>query len=147
VPELESDGQHWYNDIEDDTFTPKEQQPAVSFRDPAAHAKAHQLFEKATSAANSQNVIRSRVLGDIWHLMNQFPISQAHGLRRPFARALRTAFFKYDPEDLAALEGFFESKGVSFEYVLRSHPAWLLRRLRCFVPPLGLFLVPPLSFA
>ena len=133
--ELEGDGHCWYGDIKDDTLDRNEQQPASSFRDPAAHAKAVQLLEKATSAANSQNVLRSRVLGDIWHLMNQFPIAQAHGLRRPFARALRAAFFKYDPEDLATLEAFFESKGVSFDYVLRSHPTWLLRRLRRFVPP------------
>lgn len=129
APELVNDGHHWYEDIENDTLTPNEQHPATSFRDPAAHTKAHQLLKKATTEANSQDVLCSRVLGDIWHLMNQFPIAQAHGLRRPFARALRAAFFKYDPEDLATLRAFFESKGVSFDYVLRSHPAWLLQCL------------------
>ena len=123
----------WFADTENDLPLPNEQLPAVSFRDPASHAKACQLM--ATAMKDSQNVLRSRVLGDIWHLMHQFPIAQAHGLRRPFARALRTAFFQYDPEDQKNLEIFFESKGVSWEYVLRSHSSWLLRRVRRFVPP------------
>jgi len=83
APELVNDGHHWYEDIENDTLTPNEQHPATSFRDPAAHTKAHQLLKKATTEANSQDVLCSRVLGDIWHLMNQFPIAQAHGLRCP----------------------------------------------------------------
>ena len=133
VPELVENISPWFADAENDLPLPNEQHPAGSFRDPASHVKASQLM--TTAMKYSRNVLRSRVLGDIWHLMHQFPISQAHGLRRPFARALRMAFFQYDPEDQKNLEMFFESKGVSWEYVLRSHSSWLLRRVRRFVPP------------
>jgi hypothetical protein len=67
--------------------------------------------------------------------MHQFPISQAHGLRRPFARALRNAFFEYDSEDKADLEAFFKSKGVTWEFMMRNFPTWVLQRVRRFVPP------------
>ena len=43
--------------------------------------------------------------------------------------------FQYDPEDQKNLEAFFELKGVSWEYVLRSHSSWLLHHVRRFVPP------------
>ncbi|OBZ66439.1 hypothetical protein A0H81_13618 [Grifola frondosa] len=58
-----------------------------------------------------------------------------HGLRRPFARALRDAFFIPDPEDKASIEDFLKMKEVSWEHMLFTHPNWLLRRVRRFVPP------------
>jgi hypothetical protein len=74
-------------------------------------------------------------LGDIWHLMDQFPISMSHGLRRPFARALRDAFYLLDPEDKEAVEAFLATKNVSWDGMLRSHPRWLFQHVKRFVPP------------
>lgn len=82
-PDLAEDISPWFADAENDIPLLGEQHPAMLFRDPASHAKACQLMKMATES--SLNVLRSRVLGDIWHLMHQFPIAQAHGLRRLFA--------------------------------------------------------------
>ena len=58
--------------------------------------------------------------------MHQFPISMAHGLRRPFARALRDAFFFiYDPEDKANLKVFRATKGLSWNYMIVARSEWL----------------------
>jgi hypothetical protein len=67
--------------------------------------------------------------------MDALPISLHHGLRRPFARALRDAFFLVDLEDKASLEAFFATKGVTWESMVRNHPSWLYQRVRRFVPP------------
>jgi hypothetical protein len=71
--------------------------------------------------------IRSRMCGDIFHLHHQFPISLAHGLRRPFSRALNAAIMLPYPEDKAAVEAFLKSKGVLYTSKLRSQPHWVLR--------------------
>jgi len=129
------DVEPWYSGAEGDTPLPGEQNPESSVRDPTTHHKAVNLLQFATQSTSSENILRSRVLGDIWHLMHQFPIPQAHGLRRPFARALRNAFFKYDPEDREILERFFGLKKVTWDQMLRTHPTWVLKRIRRFVPP------------
>jgi len=125
--------QPWFTGANDDTVTADEQKPENSFRDPQGQVKALAILEQVTQS--TKDVIRSRVLGDIWHLMHQFPISQGHGLRRPFARALRNAFFQYDPEDKANMESFLESRGLTWDYMLKSHPEWILQRVKRFVPP------------
>jgi hypothetical protein len=82
---------------------------------------------------NPLSTMPSRILGDIRHLMAQLPIKR-HGLRRPFARALRDAFFDYDLEDKATITSFLDEKGVTFESMLCQHPTWLLQRVKRFVP-------------
>ena len=121
----------WYQgaDIVDDS----DQTVASSASDPVGVLKARELAETFITAM--VEVLRSRELGDIWHLMHQFPISMHHGLRRPFARALRDAFFLLDPEDRAILDAFLESRGVSWDSMVRYHPRWLFQRCKRFVPP------------
>ena len=80
-------------------------------------------------------ILPSRVLGDIVHVMRQLTISSSHGLRRPFARALRDAFFDYDLEDKAMVTTFLEEKNLTFEKMLQQHSAWIKRRVKRFVPP------------
>jgi len=125
----------WYTGAENDTPLSNEQKPELSFRDSLADIKASHMLQLATQSSSSDNILHSRVLGDIWHLMHQFSISQAHSLRRPFARALRNAFFKYDPEDHANLEVFLQSKKVTWDQMLCTYSSWILWRVRRFVPP------------
>jgi hypothetical protein len=81
-----SDGMsRWYEDAEA-TDTP-EQTVSTSSADPIGLRQAN-LLSNELPGAGTADILCSRVLGDIWHLMDQFPISMHHGLRRPFARAL-----------------------------------------------------------
>ncbi|KAI1787068.1 hypothetical protein LXA43DRAFT_1098652 [Ganoderma leucocontextum] len=90
-------------------------------------------FENLDQAA--YNVTRSRVLGDIFHLHDQFPISKDHGLRRPFFRALSAALFISDAGDKAALEAVLHRSDLSYSSKLMSSPQWVLHRVRRYVPP------------
>ena len=84
---------------------------------------------------HSQSLTRSRFKGDIWHLFHQFNILLSHGLHQPFARALSAAIFLTDSNDKRAVEEVLSRKGISYESKLKSHPQWILSRVRRYVPP------------
>ncbi|EIW52507.1 uncharacterized protein TRAVEDRAFT_24023 [Trametes versicolor FP-101664 SS1] len=114
----------------------KEQSVEESLTDPDAEAALRVLlaqYDELDSA--TLQATRSRVLGDIFHLHHQFPISQHHGLRRPFSRALSAALFIPDREDKAAVEAVLKQRGLSYNSKILSDPAWVLRRVRRYVPP------------
>ncbi|OBZ79508.1 hypothetical protein A0H81_01196 [Grifola frondosa] len=125
----------WHHDI--DVPEVIEQTPEESSHDPDSEMQGEAMIQKLSHILHdgSDEPLHSRVLGDIWHLMDQFPISMQHGLRRPFARALRDAFFIPDPEDKAAVVDFLKAKGVTWDHMLYTHSGWLLKRVRRFVPP------------
>jgi len=124
----------WEADSNDDNAT--EQDPTVAERDPAAEEAICQLLLAILQFdADAMAVVRSRVLGDIWHLFHQFPISLHHGLRRPFARALSAAIFFTDPGDKSAVESFLQKSNTSYEAKLVAKPKWVLARVRRYVPP------------
>lgn len=89
---------------------------------------------QASSFSYQDDAIRSRVLGDIWHLMDQFKVSIHHGMRRPFSRALRDALFLPDPADKAAVEDVLRKRDVSWNTMVLSKSDWVWRRVRRFVP-------------
>ena len=101
-------------------------------RDAEGDIHARKLLEIAESM--SSDVLRSCVLGDIWHLMNQFPISVSHSLHAPFACALWDAFFLFDPEDKATVKEFLKSQNHDWDGMLRYHSDWILCRVKRFVP-------------
>ncbi|ODQ75290.1 hypothetical protein LIPSTDRAFT_69509 [Lipomyces starkeyi NRRL Y-11557] len=43
----------------------------------------------------------SRVIGDIWHVMDRLPLMKSHGIRKVFARALRDAKLVINRDDRA----------------------------------------------
>ncbi|KAG6886800.1 hypothetical protein C0992_002307 [Termitomyces sp. T32_za158] len=136
-PTADHEHPQWYSDT--DLFLESDQDPTSSFADETGIASystlLHVLSDSLNARASSSEIKRSGVYGDIWHLMNQFPISMQHGLRRPYARALRDAFFQYDPEDKAAVKLFLAEKGVSWESMVSYHSRWLFQRVKRFVPP------------
>ena len=94
-----------------------------SVADPPGAVRAHALNVRLNSVSSSNaGVLRSQVLGDIFHLMHQFPISMRHGLCRPFARALRDAFFIPDAEDKEAIETFLASWHVTWQTMFHYYP-------------------------
>ncbi|KAH0578899.1 hypothetical protein H2248_003091 [Termitomyces sp. 'cryptogamus'] len=117
----------WYS--ETDTISDSDQNPTQAQSDEASTPYVVLLGAIAESLTRISNsgLKRSGVFGDIWHLMNQFPIPMHHGLRRPFAGDLRDAFFLFDQEDKATIEAFLATKGVTWETMLRYHPGWLFQ--------------------
>ncbi|KAF5383665.1 hypothetical protein D9615_003783 [Tricholomella constricta] len=63
----------------------EEQSVKDSKRDSSSAATAQNVLEDP-SLTYIDTEIRTRVYGDLWHLMDQFKIPLHHGLRRPFAR-------------------------------------------------------------
>ncbi|KAG1786521.1 uncharacterized protein HD556DRAFT_1506943 [Suillus plorans] len=92
-----------------------------------------ELVSRNVSIENSE--VCSWVLGDIWHLMDQFKISIHHGLRRPFSCALRDAIFLPDPEDLAAVEEVLVKKNTCFRQMVLTNSDWVWQRIKRLVPP------------
>ncbi|KAG6877083.1 hypothetical protein C0992_010900, partial [Termitomyces sp. T32_za158] len=133
---LDTDQPSWYNEA--DIVSDGDQDPAQSAMDQASMTYATLLdaiAQTLETRTSDSSLKRSSVFGDIWHLMHQFPISMQHGLRRPFARALRDAFFLYDEEDKSTIEAFLATKGVKWDTMLQYHPKWLFQRVKRLVPP------------
>jgi hypothetical protein len=119
-------------------YDPNSEQSITSAeKDGGSLQKAQELdeFMMIGMQGVEQGVIRSRVLGDIWHLMNQFKISVHHGLRRPFSRALRDALFILDPEDVANVEGVLKMKDMTFKNAVLYFSDWVWQRVKHCVPP------------
>ena len=116
-----------------------EQSIASAEKDIEGLQKAQALDEMMTGSMGmhgiERNVIRSSVLGDIWHLMNQFKISVHHGLRRPFSRALRDALFIPDPEDVANVERVLKLKDMNFKNAVLYFSDWVWQHVKRCVPP------------
>ena len=118
-----------------------EQDPRTSDRDPALDkAICDFLLAILKFDPDTQTLVRTRILGDIWHLFHRFPISLQHGLCRPFARALSTAIFFTDPVDKCAVEEVLKKTNTSYEAKLLSKPKWVLARVRRYVPPAEILL-------
>ena len=75
------------------------------------------------------------VLGEIWHLMDQFKISIHHGLCCPFARAFRDALLLPDPENKAAVEQVLEKCNTTFAEKVLCKQDWVWQCIKHFVRP------------
>lgn len=123
-------------DDEDSDTTP-EQTIDGSERYPEAEAALAYVMEPYANFAAQPDTttIRSHVIYDNFHCYNQFPISHHHGLRRPFARALSSAFSLPVAEDKAAGEAALKNFGTTYNSQLLSKPEWVLARVRRYIPP------------
>ena len=81
--------------------------------------------------------IRSRVLKDLFHVFNMLRLSTMHALRKEFARALRDVLLVPDQEDRMRISawGAAQNPPLTFEQLLFTKPAWVLRRCRRIIPP------------
>ena len=128
----------WIDDSDSEltNLSESEQQISDSPIDLAAHnAMCQLLLDIRDYNPESAQVVRTRVLGDIWHVFHQFPISLHHGLRRPFARALSRAFFIPNQEDKHAVDEVLRQQNTTYEAKLRSNPAYIRKRVQYRVPP------------
>ncbi|THH17937.1 hypothetical protein EUX98_g9038 [Antrodiella citrinella] len=83
--------------------------------------------------------IQSRVLGDHWHLMDQFKIPKNHGLRIPFFRALRDSLLIPDLHDKAAVEEVLAKRPgkPTWDSYVCQKPDWVWQRVKRFSPRSG----------
>ncbi|RDB18198.1 hypothetical protein Hypma_000504 [Hypsizygus marmoreus] len=120
--------------IEDIAYDPDEEQSCLdAVPDSQSVSKAQALVSDSSLSYRDEHV-RSRVLGDHWHLMDQIKISVNHGLRRPFSRALRDALLLPDVEDKAAVEAVLADRNVTWDQMLLWKPRWVWERVKRFAP-------------
>ncbi|BGP51804.1 hypothetical protein JCM10450v2_007760 [Rhodotorula kratochvilovae] len=106
--------------------------------DPAAHAKAEELLDPLldkllTMAATSLPI--TRVLIDLWHLMDRIPVSKRHGCLAAFCRAFSAALFIPDATDKAVIEARLSRLGSSWDAEVAKNGDWVWARCRRTVPP------------
>ncbi|KAL9536894.1 hypothetical protein MBANPS3_012276 [Mucor bainieri] len=78
----------------------------------------------------------SRVLKDVFHLMDMIPVPRFHSCSKEFSRRFRDALFVINKEDKERVSAVLRSEyGKTFEEALRYQPDWVLRRVRRSVPP------------
>lgn len=59
-----------------------------------------------------KHVYPTRVLKDIFHLMDMIKIPKRHGLSKKFSRVLRDAIFVYEQNDKQTVEDYFKGKNI-----------------------------------
>lgn len=93
--------------------------------------------QQEVSADNSIVMHPSRVLKDVFHLMDMVPVPRFHSCSKEFSRRFRDALFIINEEDKQRLSEVLDKKmgKKTFEDTLRYHPDWVLRRVRRTVPP------------
>jgi hypothetical protein len=101
--------------------------------DPLSDIQAQSL-QHLPRLASPDTPIRSRILGDVWHLMDQFKISLHHGLRCPFARALRDALLIPDASDKAAVSRVLDTLHTSYGLMVLTNAEWVWAHVKRFIP-------------
>ena len=128
----------WTDSLEEDPVTDEQttQNITDSLIDPVASSAMSQLLlDFRDYNPECADLVRTRVIGDIWHVFHQFPISLQHGLRRPFSKALSRAFFIPNLDDRRAVDHVLRQKNTTYEAKLRSNPDYIRKRVRYRVPP------------
>lgn len=76
----------------------------------------------------------TRVLGDIFHLMDRVKVPMHHDAKAAFFRALRAAFFLMDEEDLKRVKDVCEKKGWKMSDMLAFKFSYIALRVKRTVP-------------
>ncbi|KAH7919165.1 hypothetical protein BV22DRAFT_1051234 [Leucogyrophana mollusca] len=100
-----------------------------------AQLLGHLTFNTPDGEAVHRQQVRSRVIGDPWHGMDQFKIPVHHGLRQPFARALRDALFLPDLNDKSAVERVLAKRNTTYQMTVLHQSDWVWQRVKRFIPP------------
>lgn len=102
--------------------------------DPEGLASLSSILTEMSTDPSWKRVF-SRVLKDVWHLMDMVSVPAKHGLRPAYARALRDAILIPDKEDRERLSAYLLTVDSSWEKKLKQQPKWLWKRCRRVIPP------------
>lgn len=80
-------------------------------------------------------VATSRVLQDVWHLMDRISVKLSHGAAKDFYRKYRDALFVLDAIDVANVTAVLRQRGETFEKKLGKDSAWIYKRVKRRVLP------------
>ena len=71
----------------------------------------------------NSETLHSRVLEDVWHIMDQLfrCLKRSHSGYKAFATAFSRALFVYDQDDYAAVTSVLEKKQSTFDAALRKN--------------------------
>lgn len=87
--------------------------------------QGHQHLEQ-----KQKEVTHSRILKDVFHLMDILKISQKHGLSKIFKRAFRDTLFIIDDSDKELISNVLIKQGITWNKKLAESPDWIFRRVR-----------------
>jgi hypothetical protein len=85
--------------------------------------------------AHHPKTVPTRVLKDVFHLMDMLPISERHGMHKEFMKRFRDALFVYDHEDRKRITEHLVKTNTTWEETLERKPHWILKRVKRQVPP------------
>ena len=74
--------------------------------------------------------ICSRVLKNVFHLMDQIKVPRRHELANDFLRKLRDALFVLDDEDKNEVEAILSQNRMTCDQRLLKNPRWIFRRVK-----------------
>ncbi|CEP06806.1 hypothetical protein, partial, partial [Parasitella parasitica] len=84
--------------------------------------------------------LSTRVLKDVFHLMDMIPINLNHGMSKEFSRKLRDALFVNNIDDEAMIRSYLDGlpdedpNKMTFDQLMKKRPGWVLKRIRRHVP-------------
>lgn len=83
----------------------------------------------------SSSSLLTRILLDVWHLMDRIYVPRRHGCRASFMRAYADILFVLNAEDKQLLSARFEREGSSWEIEFPRKRKYCLARCRRTIPP------------
>jgi len=78
----------------------------------------------------------SCILADVFHEMDKvgYTISKKHSLHRHLVVAFSDTMLVPDKKDKKLVEAYLKEKDVKWDYVWKSSPAWLWKRMQRYIP-------------
>ncbi|KAI8635765.1 hypothetical protein BD408DRAFT_149579 [Parasitella parasitica] len=86
------------------------------------------------------NSLPTRVLKDVFHLMDMIPINLNHGMSKEFSRKFRDALFVNNIDDEEMIRNYLnglpdgDPNKTTFDQLIKKRPGWALKRIRRYVP-------------
>ena len=82
----------------------------------------NQEFSSLPNHLSPAESIRSRVLKDVFHLVDQIKVPRRHRLANDFSRKLRGALFVLEDEDKTKVEAILSQNGTTWDQRLLKNP-------------------------
>ena len=89
-----------------------------------------------TQLSELQGDLFSRILADVFHEMDKVErtISKKHSLCKHFAVAFSDTMLVPDKGDRKKVQDYLQKAGLKWDSVCKSHPDWLWKRVRRYIP-------------
>ena len=116
--------------LQDNELPSHNQDPSTSQIEEESRKIGNQQFSSLPEQLPAEEPIRSRVLKDVFHLMDQIKVPRRHGLANDFSRKLRDALFVIDEEDKNKVKDVLTRNQITWDEKLLKNPGWIFRRVK-----------------